>query len=244
MKQAIVAGFVLAVATVPAHAAKPAKAPQAAVATSPAQSKDIKKVVGWLEKGKWEKARKRLAKILEKNPRDATALKLIKQIDSEPKALLGASSIPYLVRPGDSYQTLAHRYLGDPLMFYALARYNGVSVPAKIKVGTTLRVPGAAQAAAEPKPAPAKAATKPSRASKTPKAKAAPSDLATPAPAKTRSDSPALAGALRRQGLSALAKGNPRGAVVLLERAAAADPGNRLVAADLARARRVRDAVR
>ena len=108
-------------------------------------------------------------------------------------------------------------------MFYALARYNGILVPENIAAGSTLRIPGH-ERAARPKPAPA--SVKPAPGPRQPSA------------------SPALAGALRKQGLSALAKGNPAGAVALLTRAVAADPGNAVIAADLARARRVHEAVR
>ncbi len=223
--------IVLAVAILAALsgcAGKQANLPLGIGTIGSAQDGDFSNAVALLEKGQWKDARRELRAILKKNPADAGAAKLLRQIDSDPKTLLGKSSFAYRVRAGDSFQSLAQRYLGDRLMFYALARYNGVLVPEQIPSGLNLRIPGV-ERAADPRPAAPKAA-QPAAAS--------------PRPAAPRAASPAVAAALRRQGLSALAKGNPNGAVSLLARAASADPANKLIAADLARARRVQAAVR
>jgi hypothetical protein len=234
-------GFVLvlaAVAILPGCGAKKAERP-ATIAAAPAQQPEVAKAVGALEKGDWKKARKTLTKLLKEQPGNAAAGQLLRQIDIDPKKLLGTNSFAYQTRPGDSYRSLAQRYLGDSMMFYALARYNGVAVPAALVAGSTLQIPGSVQVA-EPK-APLAKPAKPAKSAAKPSAPAAKPGKASAAKPQS---SAALASALRRQGLSALSKGRPGVAVSYLERAASADPANKLVAADLARARRVRDAVR
>lgn len=238
MKRGLIIGL-LVTAALPGCAAKQPKVALGVGTALPGQSADIVKAVALLEKGETKKAREKLSAILKSRPGDAAARKLIAQIDGDPKAMLGTSSFPHLARPGDTYQSLAQRYLGDPLMFYALARYNGVAVPTGLSVGSTLRIPGTNHAAETRTIVP-----KPRQPTKSLAKTVAPVAEKPATPTALKADAPALAGALRKQAFSALAKGNPRGAVVLLERAAAADPGSKLVAADLARAKRVRDAVR
>jgi hypothetical protein len=207
------------------------------IAGAPAQAPDISQAVVLLEKGEWKKARKLLVKQMAKAPGNLEAAKLLRQIDGDPKVLLGTSNFAYKARSGDSYRSLARRYLGDEMMFYGLARYNGVSKPDELQPGAMLRIPGTI-AVAEPKPAIAKP-ERPGRTVQKPPVGSASAKSAAP----RAQSSTALASALRRQGLSALQRGRPAVAVGYLERAAAADPANRLVAADLARARRVRDAL-
>ena len=81
------------------------------------------------EVGENERARSDLNKALELKPRDRRANTLIRQFDVDPQAVLGREYFEYTVRYGESLSLIAARFLGDPLEFYILARYNGIDNP-------------------------------------------------------------------------------------------------------------------
>ena len=165
-------------------------------------------------------ARAQLMSALKDQPSNDTARKLLNQIDNDPKVVLGAKAYAYKARPGDTASGLAGRLLGDPLMFYALARLNGIDPPSKPLDGLTVMIPG------EPKPvvkAPPKAA------------------VVAPPPVAKRD--PARANQLRAQGLVQLNQGSINRAVGLLQQAAALDPGNPAITRDLDRAQRIQRTV-
>jgi Tfp pilus assembly protein PilF len=172
-----------------------------------------------LERGEPDQARAELHALLEAQPANATARKLLDQIDRDPKALLGEKNFSYRVRAGESLSALAQRFLGDPLMFYALARYNGVEKPGQMEVGQTLLIPGAQR--------------------KAPAAAAGP-----PTPAKVASRNPARAAQLRSQGLEQLNRGSVEEAVASLRQAQGLDPANATIQRDLDRAVRIQQTVR
>lgn len=193
--------------------------------------------IALLNRGDAEKARKLLAKVVARQPGDAIAASLLKQIDTAPDTLLGSQSYTVTARSGDSFSSLAQRHLGDPMMFYALARYNGVQAAGAIAPGQKIRVPGREPQRAAPRPAErapteAKAAPRP--------APAAPAAAAKPAPAAN----PAGAQRLRAAALEQMNRGQIDRAVGLLNQAARLDPGNALVRRDLDRAIRIRRTVR
>jgi len=129
--------------------------------------------------------------------------------------------------------TLAARYLGDPLRFYILARYNGIATPADLRVGQVLKIPGVPRRALAPRisrPAPAAAAEK--RA-------ASPPTAASVSPPSQ----PERATSLRALALEDMNRGHINHAVSLLEKAAQLDPGSPLIIHDLARARRIQATV-
>jgi hypothetical protein len=168
------------------------------------------------------RARPELEAALARDPSDATARILIDQIDKDPVALLGARSYAYRVRPGESLSQIAGRLLGDPRLFYALARYNGVAAPQSVVAGQVLRIPGTrrkAQAASRPA-APAQAS----------------------APVHPRD--PARASRLRGAALQHLNGGKVDRAVALLREARDLDPDNALIRRDLDRAVRIQGSVR
>ncbi|MBR0553323.1 LysM peptidoglycan-binding domain-containing protein [Stakelama marina] len=218
-------------------------APKTAAPSAPAMVQAISNdlqvgdVIDALNRGDEKTARKKLKAMLKRDPGDARAQTLMQSIEGDPKAMLGEQSFAYTLRPGDTFPDLAKRYLGDTDKFYALARYNGIDTPEAAKTGTAIRIPGTEPQAAprpkrvdrpEPKPAPAQPRPEPK---------------AEPAPAKPSAD-PARAARYRSAGLAALSQGKVDRAVALLTRAAALDPGNALIKRDLARAQRVRRAVR
>ena len=139
-----------ACATAPKSGVTPEAGPGAPSPTSPAgaPSERLNKAIDLLTQGKAEEARGHLLHVLKVQPANDVARKLLTEIDSDPKTLLGTKAYPYRARPGDTASVLAERLLGDPLMFYALARYNGIDPPSQPLDGRTVMIPG------EPKPAP------------------------------------------------------------------------------------------
>lgn len=196
-------------------------APPAPTATPGLSARDRqKKAVDLLGTGQAAPARLELVALLAEQPANAVARKLLDQIDRDPKEMLGAASYPYKVRPGDSMSALADRLMGDALMFYGLARYNGIADPSQMEVGRTLLIPGVPRKVA---PAPARTAT-------------------AAAPAAQRD--PARAGRLRGQALELMNRGRIDQAVPLLRQALGLDPGNAVIQRDLDRAVRIQANVR
>ena len=175
-----------------------------------------RKAVELLGTGQSGQARAELIAVLGEQPGNAAARKLLDQIDKEPRVLLGEKNYPYKVRPGESLSVLADRLLGDSLMFYGLARYNGIADPSQMEVGRTLLIPGAPRKAAPAKPA-----------------------AAAPAPPRN----PARAAQLRGQALEQMNRGGIHQAVGLLQQALALDPGNPAIQKDLERAQRIKASV-
>lgn len=176
-----------------------------------------KLAIDLLTRGQPDQARAELNALILEQPANGTARKLLDQIDKDPRVLLGEINYAYKVKPGETMSVLAQRFLGDPLMFYALARYNGIAVPGALEVGQSLAIPGV----------PKKVAPKP----------AAPTTSAIPL------RNPARAAQLRSQGLEQLNRGAPDRAVALLRQALALDPSNALIQKDLDRAIRLQQTV-
>lgn len=177
-------------------------------------------------------ATKRLKAIRKRDPMNATALLLSDSVSRDPKELLGPNSYPYTVRAGDTVVGLAQRFLGNRLKAYQLLRYNGLKAPAVLTPGQTVRLPGEA-----PRPDPIRQ-PEPARPTPTPVAKPKPAAPKPAAPAAPTAN-PVAARQARAAGLAALNQGNVARAVGMLRRAAALDPGNPLIARDLARAERI-----
>ncbi len=199
----------------PAALVAPAQ-PAASPGLAPAER--LARAIDLLDHGQAAQARAELQALLAARADDGRAARLIREIDEAPQALLGARSFAYTVRPGETMSVLAERFLGDPLMFYALARYNGIEAPADVTSGRVLMIPGVPHRSAAP------------AAAQTP-AKAAPAL------------NPGQARLLRASALEAMSRGDINRAVSLLQHAAALDPGNTRIARDLARALRIQATV-
>ncbi len=115
------------------------------------------RAVALLGEGETELARAELNAALKKHPKDKVARRLLTEMDAEPEAILGASKYPYRARRGETMWMLADRFLGDPLLFYVLARYNGVEAPDSLYGGQVIWIPAqrpdAARIAAATQPA-------------------------------------------------------------------------------------------
>jgi hypothetical protein len=190
----------------------------------------VEEAIALLGQGKAVEARKLLIAILYDEPGHRLARRLLEQVDKDPKVLLGGEHFAYTVTKGDTYSGLAHRFLGDPMLFYALAKYNGSQTPSSLVPGVDIMIPGKKPVVAK------KPASKPAAAKKTP-----PPARAEAAPKRAN---PAQARKLRGMALAALNGGSVDRAVVLLRQAAAADPSNGTIKADLARAERIQRTVR
>jgi LysM domain len=194
----------------------------------------IREVLAALNRGDATRARRELTAILRRQPGNGVARQLLEQIDRDPRELLGSENYSYTLRDGETLSTVAQRALGNPMMFYALARYNNIAVPSSAGPGQTILIPGRRPAPpppprAEPRPGPARPAP------------------TTPAPAPRPAQpaaNPALAARLRGQGLAAMNAGAINRAVALLRQALSLDPGSVLIRSDLNRALRIQSTVR
>jgi len=209
-------------------------------------SKDVAKVIELLNAGKPAEARKRLTKVLKSQPNDRVAASLLKQIDVAPEILLGKRSFDYVATPADSMSLLAQRFLDDPMLFYALARYNGIAAPGRLEPGRKLRIPGTAHSDAprtERPPTPRAATARPAPKPTPPPRTATAPVRAEPKPA-VRTANPARARQLRAAGLEQLNRGAIDRAVALLQQASQLDPANALIRRDLDRSIRIQRTVR
>lgn len=184
-----------------------------------------------LDRGEEENAKRELEAAIAAAPGDVTAQRLLEQINSDPRALLGERSRDYVVREGETMSVLAERFVGDPLMFYALSRYNNLDAPNALAPGQTLQVPDRRRATTASAPATA-----------TPASSARPE---TPPTVATRpAGDPARASQLRLAGLEQLNRGAVDRAVALLRQAQALDEGNASIGRDLDRALRLQSSLR
>ncbi len=152
-------------ATLPVPAAAPAPSPAAVSAPAPAAvtaataqsaQRQAASAVDMLEAGQEEQAIAELQRALQNDPNNKLAQSLMRQIQSDPLAVLGREYFQYRVQPGESLSKIAQRFMGDLYQFYILARYNDMRVPKQLQAGQVIKVPGKApsSAAAPPVAAP------------------------------------------------------------------------------------------
>jgi len=156
-----------------------------------------------LQFGHYAESEKALRLYLERHPGDRAAKAMLRQLTADPRQVLGERWRPYVVQPGDSYSTLAGRYLGDPNRFLILARYNGSTNPSRLRAGETLHLP--LSAAADTAAAPAAATTLPTAIVR-------------------GTESPAAARRLQDESVSLLDQGHRDQALARLDQALALDP--------------------
>ncbi len=175
-----------------------------------------------------DQARAELLAMAVPGPRDMAGTRLLREMDEDPRATLGEQHFAYTVRPGETMETLAERFLGDRLRFYILARYNNIDAPAEVAAGQVLMIPGVFRK--PPPPSPRIAAPAP------------PAPAAAPTAPVMAAD-PGRARSLRAAGLESLNRGQINRSVDLLRQAAALDPSSPLIKRDLARAQRIQAGV-
>ena len=202
---------------------------------------EVEEIAALLDRGEVRSAEKRLRKGLDRDPMNPSLQVLLQGIEGDARTDLGPKNFSYTVRSGETMTELAERFLGNRLKSYQLAKYNGIDVPDALEVGRELLIPGQSpNAASTPRSTPKAEKAAPARP-KTEVAKPA-KPAAAPAPRKTVDH--AAARRARSAGLVALNQGNVKQAVALLRRAAALDPDNKAIAADLRRAEQIAATVR
>lgn len=113
----------------------PSQQPQAQAAV------DLSAAIEHLERGEQRRARAVLTRLRDSDPGSGIVERLLRQIDAPVEELLPGPYRALEVAPGDSLSLIAGRELGDPLLFYALARLNNIEAPARIPAGTQIRIP-------------------------------------------------------------------------------------------------------
>jgi tetratricopeptide (TPR) repeat protein len=94
-----------------------------------------------LQDGREDEAESLLEQALQARPDDAVARLLLSQIRQPPEVILGDEYTEIEIEPGDSLSAIAARYTDNELLFYALARLNGIERPRLLRPGQTIRVP-------------------------------------------------------------------------------------------------------
>lgn len=94
-----------------------------------------------LEDGQPRHARAELAAYLLEKPRSEVARDLLRQLDEDAEVYYPGSYREVTLASGESLSTLAQRYLGSVYQFYALAKYNGIAEPRRLRAGQILKVP-------------------------------------------------------------------------------------------------------
>jgi tetratricopeptide (TPR) repeat protein len=100
-----------------------------------------------LQPGHYVSGERALRQYLKQHPGDRAAQGMLRQLTADPVHWLGSRWRAHVVQPGESYSTLADRFLGDANKFLILARYNDSTNPSLLRVGQTLRIPLSASAA-------------------------------------------------------------------------------------------------
>ncbi len=131
-------------------ATTPVKAVPAPAPAEAAPDRSLSQILNeQLQRGHYAQGQAQLEQYLRRHPGDRAAQALLHQLTVDPRTALGERSRSYRVRPGDSYSTLAARFLHDASLFVLLARYNDAANPSVLQVGQKLRMPLASDGSAD-----------------------------------------------------------------------------------------------
>jgi len=97
--------------------------------------------VNLLEKGDSERADLELKACLAEVPDSKAARLLLAEIETPLSDLYPKANFSVTLGKNGTLSGLAATYLGDPLAFYGLARYNSIAAPGKIVAGQRIRIP-------------------------------------------------------------------------------------------------------
>lgn len=94
-----------------------------------------------LENGEDGQALAELNAYLQEIPRSTSAKNLVAQITTDSSEYFPADYFTVNLTSGASLSTLAKKYLGSALKFYALAKYNNISNPSRVNIGQEIKIP-------------------------------------------------------------------------------------------------------
>jgi tetratricopeptide (TPR) repeat protein len=94
-----------------------------------------------LENGEEGQALAELEAYLIDVPRSNSARNLIEQISTDSSQYFPSENFKVNLTSGASLSTLAKKYLGSALKFYALAKYNNISNPSRVNIGQEIKIP-------------------------------------------------------------------------------------------------------
>ena len=131
----------------PTAVVTPTAAPRETTAAAVAADPSLAAIVDELQHGHYAAGETALRRYLAQHPDDRSAQAMLRQLTVDPEKRLGRASRTHVVEAGDSYSTLAARYLGDASRFLILARYNHSTNPSLLQVGERVRLPVSATGA-------------------------------------------------------------------------------------------------
>jgi tetratricopeptide (TPR) repeat protein len=94
-----------------------------------------------LENGEEGQALAELEAYLIDVPRSNSARNLVEQISTDSSQYFPSENFKVNLTSGTSLSTLAKKYLGSALKFYALAKYNNISNPSRVNIGQEIKIP-------------------------------------------------------------------------------------------------------
>lgn len=94
-----------------------------------------------LENGEDGQALAELNAYLVDVPRSNSAKNLVAQITTDSSQYFPSEHFIVNLTSGASLSTLAKKYLGSALKFYALAKYNNISNPSRVNIGQEIKIP-------------------------------------------------------------------------------------------------------
>jgi tetratricopeptide (TPR) repeat protein len=101
----------------------------------------IRQIIQLIENGEHDRAQAALQTFLVKDPKNLAARNLQKQLTIDPAKALGPAVSTYTVQPGDTLGGLAVKFLGNPMDFVILGRYNDIKRGRDLQVGQTIKIP-------------------------------------------------------------------------------------------------------
>jgi tetratricopeptide (TPR) repeat protein len=94
-----------------------------------------------LENGEEGQALAELEAYLIDVPKSNSARNLVEQISTDSSQYFPSENFKVNLTSGASLSTLAKKYLGSALKFYALAKYNNISNPSRVNIGQEIKIP-------------------------------------------------------------------------------------------------------
>lgn len=132
-------------ACVPTGPAPETAAPAAAPAYTPLANATAKQrfseALTLLARGEPIAARAELTLYLDRQPGSRVARDLLRQIDTPASQYFPAEYQEVTLGSGDSLSSLSKQYLNSVYKFHALAKYNGITEPQRIRLGQKIRIP-------------------------------------------------------------------------------------------------------